>query len=618
MSRAVAVRRQSQVHAPRRTAAGGTTSCGIAAALVVATAIVYAPIRHNAFVRYDDYGYIVDNPYVTAGLTWKSVGWAATAFHMGNWHPLTLLSHIVDYQIFGLNAGAHHLVSVAVHILNTLLLFGVLARMTARPWRSAFVAGLFALHPLHVESVAWASERKDVLSTCFWLLSMWAYVGYVRRPNVPRYLVVLLMFLAALLSKPMAVTLPFALLLLDVWPLGRWSRQRPAALIIEKLPLILLAGIVSVITLAAQGKAGATAAVLPFSERAANAVVSYATYLAQMIWPARLAVLYIFEAPLPMWKIAGSLMLLVVLTAAALWEGRRSPYLLVGWLWYVGTLVPAIGLIHIGSEAMADRFTYVPLIGIFIILAWGIPDLLASWKYRQAACAAAAAAVLLACGIQTTHQVKLWRDTTTLFEHALAVTRDNYVAHSIIGLLEMEQGRRDDALPHYTEIVRVAAKFTPVEPYYSDAQYNIGLILAGRGDAEAAKAHYLAALATNPLHGKAHAGLAAILAAQGDTTGAVAQYREAVRVTPDLASAHTNLAIALETLGQPDEALVHYTEAVHLEPQRAEARCNLGAALATAGRLAEAIEQYRAALALKPQLVEARMGLAALEARPVD
>jgi len=590
----------------------------IAAALLVATAIVYAPIRHNDFVHFDDFGYVVDNPYVRGGLTWNGFVRAWTAFQMGYWHPLTMLSHMLDCQLFGLNAGAHHLVSVALHMLNTLLLFGVFARMTAQPWRSAFMAGLFALHPLHVESVAWAAERKDVLSALFWLLSMWAYVGYVRRPNVLRYALVLVMFLAALLSKAMAVTFPFALLLLDVWPLRRVRRSsaprpRYVSLVIEKLPLLLLAGIMSVATFVAQRSVGATAADLPLSERTANAVVSYATYLFQMLWPTRLAVLYIFEAPLPTWQIVGSVLLLIGLTAGVLWGSRRHPYLLVGWLWYVGTLVPAIGLIHVGSEAMADRFTYVPLIGIFIIVAWGIPDLLAGWKYQQVACGGAAVAVLLACSIQTVRQLELWRDTTSLFEHALAVTRNNYVAHGIIGGLEMAQGRRDEALQHYTEILRIARKFTPVEPYYSDAQYNIGLILAGRGDGEAAKAHYLAALSTNPLHGKAHAGLAAVLAAQGDTTGAVAQYREALRLTPDLASAHSNIAIALETLGQTDEALLHYAEAVRLEPQRAESRCNLAAALASAGRLPEAIEQYRTALQLKPQLIEARLGLAALE-----
>ena len=615
--------------ASERPPASVALQVAIAAALLVATAIAFAPIRHNAFVNYDDYAYVAGNPNVTAGLTWNGFVWAWTTFQVGNWHPLTMLSHMLDCQLFGVSAAAHHLVSVGWHLLNTLLVFGVLARMTGRPWRSAFVAGLFALHPLHVESVAWVSERKDLLSTFFSLLAIGAYAEYARSGSVLRYALALIAFLAALLSKPMAVTLPCALLLLDAWPLQRWqgigsgqARERSpaqlpprsaASLLLEKLPFFLLAALVSAVTLVSQRASGATAASLPFSERAANAVVSYATYLVQMVWPTRLAVLYIFEAPLPPWQIAGSVLLLSGLTAVVLRAGRRYPYLPVGWLWYLGTLVPALGIIHVGSEAMADRFTYVPLLGIFIMVAWGIPDLLAGWRYRRVACAAAGVAILIACAMQTTRQVRLWHDTRTLFEHALAVTRNNYVAHALIGEQDMQEGRRDAAFRHYSEILTIAARFTPVEPYYSDAQYNLGLILAGRGDAQAAADHYRAAVSTNPWHGKAHAGLAAILATQGDTAGAVAHYRAALRVTPDLAAAHGNLAILLEDLGQTDEAIVHYSEAVRLEPQRAEARCNLAAALAGAGRGPEAIEQYRAALALKPQLSEARLGLSKLE-----
>lgn len=628
----------------------------VSLALVLVTATLYAPVRHHDFVNFDDYGYVTKNPHITAGLTREGFIWAWTGAHMGFWHPLTTLSHMLDCHLFGVNPGPHHLVSVGWHILNTLLLFGVLVRMTEQPWPSACVAALFALHPLHVESVAWASERKDVLSTFFWMLTLWVYVGYVRRPNARRYALLLATSAAAMLSKPMAATLPFTLLLLDLWPLGRivlWHsgtpRQPPALtathrqhkrhadtqtrtndkhtatlthtpalppltqIVAEKVPLFLLAGIVSVIAVITQRQVGA---VNPTSiENAVNAVVSCATYLVQMLWPARLAVLYIFEWPLPAWQIAGSIVFLTGVTGLVLWGTRRHPYLLVGWLWYLGTLVPALGFMRVGAQAMADRFTYVPLIGIFIIIAWGIPALLAGWKYRQLACAAAAIVGLTACTVVSAYQLQFWHDTMSLYQRALAVTRNNYVAHANVGRLLTAQGQRDQAFYHFSEVLHIANMFRPNEPYYSEAHYNVGLILAARGDIEGAKQHYLSALRMNPTHARTHGGLAFVLAAQGDTDGALAEYREAIRLDPDFVSAHTNLAITLENLGQTTEAITHYAAAARLEPERAESRANLAAALANADRLPEAIEEFRAALQRKPQLAEARFGLATAEAQ---
>jgi tetratricopeptide (TPR) repeat protein len=603
--------------------------------LAAATAALYAPVRHYDFLFFDDWGYVTKNPLVAGGLTREGFIAACTTALGGNWHPLTVLSHMLDCQLFGLDPGPHHLGNVVLHVFNTLLLFGVLVQMTAQPWRCACTAALFALHPLHIESVAWIAERKDVLSTLFALLTLQAYVAYVRHPRARTYALLLGAYVAALLSKPMVVTLPFLLLLLDVWPLRRIVSQHTAAapqpahlpdarrltyLVAEKLPLLLLAAMVSAITLITQAQAGATTstAASPLTERAANAAVSYATYLVQTFWPANLAIIYPFQWRLPIWQIAGSVALLIGVTGLVFWGAQRHPYVLVGWLWYLGSLVPAIGLVRMGTQARADRFTYVPLIGIFIIIVWGIPDLLGRWKFRRVVCTASAVVALAACTAVSAYQLRFWRDSMSLFQHAVAVTPRNYLAHFVVGKLAMEQGASDEAFSHMSEVLRIANELAPnqpFEPYRSEAQCHLGLILAARGDLEGAKRYYQDALQWNPLHAKAHAGLGSVLRAQGNIDGAVAEYREAVRLNPDLAAAHTNLAITLEDLGHTDEAIVHYTDAVRLEPQSPAARLNLGGALASTGRLTQAIEHFRAALALNPQSADARVALTSAEAR---
>jgi hypothetical protein len=356
---------------------------GIALALVAITLAVYLPVRQFGFVNFDDPDYVSANAHIAHGLTRAAVLWAFTTGYAANWHPLTWLSHMIDVQVFGVNAGPQHLVNLLLHVLNTLLLFGLLHRMTGARGRSAFVAALFAVHPLHVESVAWIAERKDVLSTLFWMLTMWAYVAYVRRPSWARYLGVAIAFALGLMAKPMLVTLPAVLLLLDVWPLGRTGVTRllrpRRALVLEKLPLFALAAVSSVMTFLVQRRGGAVSTVdqYPWASRVANALVEYVVYLGRMCWPARLSIFYPYSQSLPGWSVAGSLVLLVALSVAVFRAGGRRPYLVVGWLWYVVTLVPVIGLIQIGTQARADRYTYVPLIGIFIMAAWGLPDLLA-------------------------------------------------------------------------------------------------------------------------------------------------------------------------------------------------------------------------------------------------
>ena len=580
----------------------GALNVWLALALLGLTAAAYAPVRHHAFLNYDDNEYVTDNPHVTAGLTRDSFVWAWTEPHSATWHPLTTLSHLVDCQLFGLDPGPPHVVNAVLHALSTILLFGVLVRMTAQPWRCACVAALFAVHPIHIESVAWVAERKDVLSTFFWMLTLWAYVGYVQSPGWRRYAGVLLAYVAALLSKPMVVTLPFALLLLDLWPLQRWAidgtqRSTPAqrrsrsALLIEKVPLLALAGVASAITVFTQRHAGAVVSLQrsSFTDRVANALVSYIAYVLKMLWPSALAPIYPFVAPLPAWQVLGAGATLLAATAYALREVRRHPYILVGWLWYLGTLVPVIGLVQYGSHAMADRYAYVPSIGIFLIAVWGIPDLLHGWQHRRAACAAAAATAVTAYAAVTVVQLQYWRDSVSLFRHTLSVTRDNQVAELHLGAALVALGQRDDGARHLAEGERIHR--------------------------ETETQHYARLLQSDPTSSEDHVSLARLLAQGGDVAGAATHYREAIRLNPDLAAAHNNLAVLLEDAGHTDEALAEYREGVRLEPQRAESRSNLAAALASAGRPTEAIEQFRAALGLKPQVAELRFGLASAYAQ---
>jgi len=374
--------------------------------LILITLAAFWQVRNNEFINLDDDLYVRDNPHVQDGLTLKGVLWAFTKVHAGHWHPLTWLSHMLDVDLWGLNPGGHHVINLFFHVGNTVLLFLLLLRMTGAPWQSGFVSALFALHPLHVESVAWVAERKDVLSVFFWMLSMWAYVRYVQRPGLNRYLWVGLCFVLALMSKPMAVTLPFVLLLLDYWPLGRYQPERvhnglgpsqPESReagctgnlffrpVLEKVPLFFLTGVLCLFTLSSHWSGGAVASFdkLPLEIRIGNALVSYITYISKMIWPDRLAVLYPHPIFLPIWKVVTATLLLMIITVPVILARRKHPYAVVGWLWYLGTLVPVIGLVQAGPQAMADRFAYVPLIGLFIMLAYGAPNILAGWRYKN-------------------------------------------------------------------------------------------------------------------------------------------------------------------------------------------------------------------------------------------
>ncbi|MHC4302257.1 MAG: glycosyltransferase family 39 protein, partial [Planctomycetota bacterium] len=449
----------------------------------MSTLAVYWQVHDYGFVNFDDPDYVRKNPKVQSGITLDGIKWAFTTGHAANWHPLTWLSHMLDCQLFGASPGWHHLTNLLLHIANTLLLFAVLKRMTGTLWRSAFVAALFALHPCHVESVAWISERKDVLSTLFWMLTMAAYVRYVNRPRVSSYLLVLLTFALGLMAKPMLVTLPFVLLLLDYWPLGRFQDRPPVEhapqpgarmlghllpkrtfylLLLEKIPFLVVTAASSVITFIVQRQIGAvaTARQFPLISRIANTFASYLMYIRKMFWPSPLAMFYPYppKADL-MLQAAVAIPVLVSISLVVLYLMRSRKYLLTGWLWYLGTLVPVIGLLQVGDQAYADRYTYIPFIGLFIIIAWAVPDVLAKWRFRKTAFAVAAAVILLALSVATYFQQSCWRDTITLCEHAIKVTRDNYKAHFSMMAVLLDQGKVKETIAHGREAVRIRPNY---------------------------------------------------------------------------------------------------------------------------------------------------------------
>jgi tetratricopeptide (TPR) repeat protein len=628
-----------------RDATRDRTDWWIAAALAAATLAVYGQVAGHAFLNFDDNEYVVANPHVRAGLAAASVRWALTHVHAATWHPLTSLSHMLDVQLLGLHAGAQLLENAVLHALNAVLLFAALRRMTGARWPSALVAALFALHPQHVESVAWVSERKDVLSTLFWMLTLLAYAAYATRPQGRHYLVVVAVFALGLLAKPMLVTLPFVLLLLDYWPLRRLDPAHPdARLLWEKLPLIGLAALDSAVTYYAQQQAGAvvSTAAIPLSARLANALIAYATYLWKTVLPIHLAAFYPLHLPVPAWQTALAGLALVLISAGVLAAARRRPYLVVGWCWYLGTLVPVLGVVKQGEQAMADRFTYVPLIGVFIMLAWGLADLAAARRWPARRLWPAAAAGLAVCAVLSVWQVGQWRDSATLFRHALAVTTDNYLAHVNLGAALVADGRIDEALPHFEEGLRLRPDFVKahvdvgmalaalgnadaanaayeralaIDPASALAHYNLGVLRAQQGRLDEAVAEYRAALAANPDYANAHNNLGLALGALGRSGEAIDHYRAALALRPDLAPAHSNLAVALESAGQLDEALAHYQAAVALAPEEPLARLNLGAVLMGRGRIDEAIAQYREALRLRPGLSDAQIALADALAR---
>ena len=539
----------------------------VALALAVVTLAVYAPVHGHRFVDYDDDEYVFRNPHVQAGLDAESVAWAFTTMEAANWHPLTWLSHMLDFQLFGLDPAGHHLTSLALHAANVVLLFLALASLTGRPWPSAFVAALFALHPLNVESVAWISERKNLLCTFFWMLTLGAYGRYARRPRPGWYAAVVAGTALALMSKPMAVTLPLVLLLLDFWPLGRLSRATAVRLCLEKLPLLVLAAIVSAVTFQAHLRGGTVVAMeaIPPRARLANAVVSYLAYVFKLAWPARLGVFYPHrEGSVPAAQVVAAAFVLLAVTAAVLWAARRAPYLAVGWLWYLVTLLPVIGIVQVGTQAMADRYAYVPAIGLFLALAWAAADVAARAPAPRA-WALAAAVVLCALTVRTVRQVPVWRDSLSLFASTVAAVPDSWIAH-----------------------------------------YNLGNALAATGRPAEAEAQFRETVRLRPRFARAHNNLGDALDALGRHEEAAAAYAEAIRVNPQLAEAHNNLGTALAATGRLEEAVAALRQATDIEPLFAEAYLNLGVVLRRLGRLPESAEALDRAVTLRPDLDVAR------------
>ncbi|MGD0784401.1 MAG: tetratricopeptide repeat protein [Sedimentisphaerales bacterium] len=521
--------------------------------LTIVTFIAFEPIMSNGFISFDDDAYIYHNSNITTGLTGKNIGWAFTNIHANNYHPLTSLSHMLDCQFFKLDAGAHHSINLLLHIANTLLLFTVLSRMTKRAWASAFVAALFALHPLHVESVAWASERKDVLSTFFLMLTLLAYAGYVKRPGAGRYLLTLVLFVLGLLSKQMLVTVPFILLLLDYWPLERFKKTKLSSLILEKIPFLVLSAALGIVTVIIQHKMGLlkTFSNYPFQWRIENAIVSYIIYIEKMFWPVNLAIFYPHpKGDITFWQVAGSLLILLFITFLAIWKIRRWPYVAVGWLWFLVTLVPVIGIVQVGLQGWADRYTYVPYIGLFII-AWVACDLPAGVQYQKTIFSLSACIILLSLGAKTFIQTLYWQNNIMLYSHAAEVVENNWWAYNFMGKALASQDE-------FNEAIVLFEKSLAIYPQNITVNYEMGKAFLGAGDANDAVKLYqqmLGPLPDNPnepvkvddnpvlkdLYVNANINLAIGLSRQGNLKESARRFEEALRVAPDAEAARKGL-----------------------------------------------------------------------------
>ncbi|MDB6022609.1 MAG: Tetratricopeptide 2 repeat protein [Pedosphaera sp.] len=654
----------------------------VCALLALITLALYWPARNFEFNNYDDAQYLTQNLRVQSGLTWDSAAWSFTTGYASNWHPMTWLSHMLDWQIYGAKAGGHHLTGVVFHAANTALLFLLLRRLTGAFWRCIFVAALFAWHPLHVESVAWVAERKDVLSAFFGLLTLLAYAHHARKFPAPHfcfrggYGLALFFFALGLMSKPMLVSLPLLLLLLDYWPLNRVSSQFPVfnfrlwlALVREKIPLLILSAASCAVTFLVQknGHSVQSLEILSLRERAANALVAYVRYLEKLLWPVNLSIVYPYSRQLPVMEVAAAAILLALVCWVA-WRFRsRHPWLIVGWAWFVVTLVPVIGLVQVGGAAMADRYSYLPSIGLFLAIAWeaGRAGL------GRVALGALAALALAGCLVGTSRQLRYWQNSETLFAHAIAVTKDNALAQCNLGSALIEQGRKAEAAEHlkealrinqdFPEAINIMAKFLAdagkgreavnlletalrrnpdcalehlqlgtilyqegrldeaaasfrsavrINPGLDKAHADLGILLAGQGRADEAIAEFQSALASEPNNAYAHNGLGRILESRGNLAGAAAQYSSALQAKPDFADAHDNLGAVLGAQKQFSEAERHFQAALKIQPDFAEAHYNYGNVFAAQGRLTEAAAQYAAAVSGQPDYLEAHFNLA--------
>jgi Flp pilus assembly protein TadD len=584
----------------------------VCALLAVAVLGVYGQVVDHGFLGLDDQDYIVGNPTVRAGLSWNGLRWAAVTFHGANWHPLTWLSHMLDCELFGLRAGGHHLGSVGFHIVTAILLLLVLRMMTRSLWPSAMVAALFALHPLRVESVAWAAERKDLLAGLFWMLTFFAYVWYARKPGIRRYLLVALSFALGLMAKPMLVTLPLVLLLVDVWPLARWrpgplgmlgGKAAPGAvptgrLVWEKVPLLTLSAASAAMTLLAQQSSGAVKSIqsVPMGARFANALTAGVGYLGKTIWPVNLAVPYPHPAYLDGDSLGAGLtamaaaFLLFVITLLVVRQVAKRPFLAVGWFWYLVTLLPVIGLVQVGVQSMADRYTYLPLVGPIIAVVWLLRGLAVGPRGRMLLRVLALTA-LAACSALSWRQVGYWRDDVTLYTHALRVTERNYLAHNSLGKALLAGGDLDGAQAHFEQARRI-------QPEFADVHNSFGVLAIQKGRLEEAVDHFARAIELSPDFARFESNLGGVLARLGRLDRAEHHLERAVRLAPDLVDAHANLGMLLGERGRLARSVEHLRRAVQLDPESPRTRYPLGLALARHGQADEAEEQLLRALEL--------------------
>jgi tetratricopeptide (TPR) repeat protein len=601
------------IHVPNQTGlttkfTDGKTVAAICCGLVLIIALTYAQSLWFGFINYDDNTYVYANPKITHGLSVSAVNWAFTHIHSSNWHPLTTISHMLDCQLYGVKPGGHHLTNLIFHSLATTVLFLVLRNMTGAIWRSAFVAAIFAVHPLHVESVAWISERKDVLSAFFFFLTLGAYVRYARSPSILHYLVAFLLFAAGLMAKPMLVTAPFVLLLLDYWPLNRFAGQKSIVrLLAEKIPLLLLSAGSAVATIFAQRGVLIPTQQIPVWWRMGNALVSYVVYLKQTVWPTGLAAFYpILKDDLQLWRVAAAIILLVVITAVAIALRKTRPYIFTGWFWYVGMLLPVIGVVQVGMQAHADRYAYLPQIGIGMIMAWGTVDLAKRFR-TEIALRFAAPAVIALLAFLAWRQTGLWRNSEVLWTRMLAVTGKNDLAHYGLGDILLRQGKFDEAIEQF----RTTLKLRPHWPYAEDY---LGLALLKAGRVDEAIEHFVTVLRLMPSHPTVHYDLGNALFQKGDIDDAIELYQEGLKnqptgvmagfVQPDYAAAHYDLGNCYVQKRDPERAISEYREAVKLSPDAASVHNNLAFALSQIGQTRQAIAEWQEALRLDPKNIE--------------
>ncbi len=623
--------------------------------IIIWVYLVYGQVRSHDFITLDDNEYVYDNSHVQNGLTLDSIRWAFTNTDAGIWIPVTWLSLMIDYELFGLNPGIFHITNVVFHIANVLLLFLLFSAITKAPWESMFLSGLFALHPLQVESVAWITERKDVLSIFFMLIALISYFRYVKQPTIYKYCLVFIIYTLGLLAKPMIVTFPLVLLLMDYWPLKRFSSIQGLMsenraektfhhsdtgtinrhILMEKIPFLALSGMVSVITLIAVNKNNAFMQLdsLTPVHRLSNSIVSYVTYIMKIFWPGNLAIFYPYESgALPLWKIIGALLILSVITAVAIRLRKRYPYFLFGWIWYIGTLIPVIGIFQTGSQSMADRFTYMPIIGVFTMIVWGVASIKKKRIYQRILTSVFAVTFLLLLSVTSWFQISYWRDSITLFSHAIKVTSSNWLAHNSLGIGFERQGNLSGAAEHYKKAIFIDPNYfyahynlarvyellgnyaeashhlkevLDFKPDFAEANYNLALTLVQQGKMEEAIAYYKHALKINPHFAEAHYNMALALQHQGKFDEAAAHYKETLHINNENYFAHYNLARIYTSQGNSSAAEIHYSEALRLNPDFAETYYHLGNIYAEKGHITESIEHYKGAIRINPGYTEA-------------